>query len=279
MENYYNSILNLEEYYSLEDFENNIMPLIDPNLTYHNNISQQTHVRVTFQYGKKTKEAIISKNFLKIRFIFIRIYYKELYMNILVFRNGFNINNPKDLLNRINSLLYFRGAISICLTIKEFPLKNYYLEENQVNNNTIDIDKIFILKNKNKPSSSTCQINNDTKNIFLDNSMNMNNYTLKMLEKSQLNVNISNKNEKEEKLEKALKEEINKNEKLNKKINQLEALLFEEKNKNSDLNKKIIKLEEIVNNKENELNQLRDEIIKNTSEVNDLYKKINKKNK
>ena len=129
MENkqYLDYIMNLETYYSLEDFGNYNM--IENSLKTNCYVSQRPkfEVRVDFPIGNEVKEKIMEKNDLKKIYAFLRIYSTENnYINILVYRNEHNYYNSKDILDRINQMQIFKGPIRMHLEIDEYPLKNKY---------------------------------------------------------------------------------------------------------------------------------------------------------
>ena len=209
--NILNNILQLEEYFLLEDKNMiiNSLNFASPKEILEN---AKSFVRMTFLSGGDTKENIISKNEIKKYYFVFKLYYEDFYIILLVNKNDLNnnYNNNNDtniLINKINNIKYFRGVIRIKFNIREYPLYNYYLEEKQFNNE-IDIDKIFILKNKNK--------NNPFNRHTM--SMNENSITHLLNENNLLVYNNLNKDEKIKYLEKLLKEGKNKINELKEKL-------------------------------------------------------------
>ncbi len=136
------SIINLEEYYCLEDYGN--YQMLESTFTQHNK-SNTNKSRLIFEVDKKSKELIIEKKNIEKIYAHIRIYdsNKENYINIYINRQESKYDE-NNILSRINKRQFFKGIIFIKYKIKEFPLKNYYLEE-EVNNDGL-AEKVYILK-------------------------------------------------------------------------------------------------------------------------------------
>ena len=131
-------IFKLEEYYLLE--QNYQIFQIKENTIL--NIKQ---IRLTCESNGNCKEVIIEKEKIDNMYAPIKIFdsNKKNYINIYINKQEIK-NNKNDILNRINKKQFFKGAFIINFKIKEFPLKNYILEE-EVNNNGL-AEKIYILK-------------------------------------------------------------------------------------------------------------------------------------
>ena len=167
-------ILNLEEYFSLEDYSNFLMirKSIYDNSFFDINKEwdYSKYVNVTFPINTKSKEITIPKKSLKRIYCFIRIISdKKGYINILKNKNENNVYDPNEIINHINSLSFFKGPIIRLLKMDKYPLINKYLEEVQIYSNmniNKDIEKLFIIKdkpkniNENNNSSGIPKINN-----------------------------------------------------------------------------------------------------------------------
>ena len=283
-------ISKLQEFYCLDDYENFtiISNSINDMLNYDfQQMNYSKYISVTFYIQGREKQLIKEINNLKRIYLFIRIYYKERFINILINRN--EIISPKQLLDKINNIIYMKTAIKLNLGIKEFPLVKYFLQESQkIDQN---FDKVFFLvdiidvnnyfPNYNNPINNKIMIDNQNFNNFQNNNFNNNynqNYSNKLNNDPQFL-----KDEKIKELEKLLNEEKNKNKELNLKINDLELMLKEALNKNTELNKKIQNLEEQLNKKDttpiNNLNNeenLTEIIKKNNIEINELKAKLSR---
>ena len=123
-------ISKLPEFYCLEDFGNitmfhNFFNKI--NINSNKKLEPEKYIRIIFLIEGKEKEIVKEIIDAKKIFLFIKIYYNQCSINILINRN-FKINN-NEILNRINQKEYLKFPIKVNLKIHEFPLKNYYLEE------------------------------------------------------------------------------------------------------------------------------------------------------
>ena len=206
-----NNILQLEVYYLLGEKNVNV------NFVSKREIltNKTSLARITFLYEGNTMENIISEYDIKKCYSIIKLYYKDLYINILVYKDELNIYDKNALLKKINNINYFRGVFRIIFGIKEYPLENFYLEEKEMNNenNEIDIDKIFILKNRNERynSGSKMMSSNYKRSSFYVRSSNLNMNTMNNF--STNSYNDLNKDQKIKYLEKEniqLKARINK---------------------------------------------------------------------
>ena len=206
-----NNILQLEVYYLLGEKNVNV------NFVSKREIltNKTSLARITFLYEGNTMENIISKYDIKKCYSTIKLYYKDLYINILVYKDELNNYDKNALLKKINDINYFRGVLRIIFGIKEYPLENFYLEEKEMNNenNEIDLDKIFILKNRNERynSGSKMMSSNYKRSSFYVRSSNLNMNTMNNF--STNSYNDLNKDQKIKYLEKEniqLKARINK---------------------------------------------------------------------
>ena len=50
-----------------------------------------------------------------------------------------------DIMNKINSIHFFKGAFKVKLQIPEYPIKNYILEKKQKTDKDVDIEEVFFL--------------------------------------------------------------------------------------------------------------------------------------
>ena len=263
-----NNILELEEYYSLEDFGGYNMIQSQIHINSFSN-TNKSYVRVTFPFNGKAKEVIKEKNELKNIYSFIKIYSNQTnYINILINNNNKEYNNPNNIIKKINENYHLKSAIKINLKINEFPLKNYMLiPKEQI---FFDFDKVFILTpiqninnniNKNILNNNNQNIQNKISSnfnmpLYFNNNNKNNNYNII----NHINNNTLNNNNcyvvKIEELENLLNKEKNKNKELNSKINELEISLNEKIKENNNLNKRIIQLEELLKIKEKEIGKL-----------------------
>ena len=117
------NILFLEEFFSLEDFGGFNMIInsiktkvgLGPNLNKKEEITSTT-IRANFMVDNKEKEILIERNDLNKIFAFIRIYSNvNNFINIVMFRSDKYDKN--DIINRINSIHFFRGAFKVKLKI------------------------------------------------------------------------------------------------------------------------------------------------------------------
>ena len=197
-------IMNLEEYFSIEDYGNLLMvqTCIQTNkamdfllnskiyMTPSKEITPTT-LRVNFEVDKNQKEVFIEKTVLNKVYAFCKIY-SENNNFIKIITNRVEKFDTNDILKKINELKIFRGPILYQLKIKEFPISTYYLEEKpEINkdNNSEDIEKEFILKKINNIPNNNNQNNylNDNKNVI-------NSYESTMVVNKITNQNYSNNN-------------------------------------------------------------------------------------
>jgi len=198
--------LNLEEYYSIEDYESFLLiqtclqtsksSFFLFNSNKNNKLSDE-YIRVNFQVDDISKEVLIEKTLTKKIYTICKIYSENnKFIKILV--NRAKKYDTNEILKKINELTMFKGAFKIHLNIDEFPIQTYYLEEKGFQNN--DMEKEFILKkinniNQNININNRAQINN---NNIQPNNYNMNqNYNLNQINYNQNffnNNNINNNN-------------------------------------------------------------------------------------
>jgi len=166
-------IMNLEQYYSIEDFELllSIRDCCIYNDTYFSfnpkiylNILSNTTVRVNFEVNGREKEFLMDKKRIRIRKVAIYKIYSENNKFIKILASRIEKYDTKDILKKINEIRFFKGALREHLNINEFPIKTYYLEEREIQNsenNTEEIEKEFILKkiNNNLNLNSNNQMN------------------------------------------------------------------------------------------------------------------------
>ena len=289
--NFLQFISNLQEFYCLEDFVSFTMISNGMNDILNFDFQQMNYskyISVTFYIQGREKQLIKEMNNLKRIYLFIRIYYKERFINILINRN--KTVSPKEILDKINNINYMKTPIKLNLGIKEFPLVKYFLQESQNTEQNIDI--VFDLKDIIDANNYFPKYNNPINNKIMNDSQNFNNYQNNNFNNN-YNQNYSNKinnnqqflkDEKIKELEKLLNEEKNKNKELNLKINDLEFMLKEALNKNTELNQKIKTLEEqyinkkdtIPNNNLNNEENLTEIIKKNNIEINELKAKLSR---
>jgi len=198
--------LNLEEYYSIEDYESFLLiqtclqtsksSFFLFNSNKNNKLSDES-IRVNFQVDDISKEVLIEKTLTKKIYTICKIYSENnKFIKILV--NRAKKYDTNEILKKINELTMFKGAFKIHLNIDEFPIQTYYLEEKGFQNN--DMEKEFILKkinniNQNINMNNRAQINNN--NIQPNNYNMIQNYNLNQINYNQNfnnNNNINNNN-------------------------------------------------------------------------------------
>ena len=172
-------IMNLEEYFSVEDYSH--VNMMDSAIktkvgivnAFPSKVSNSTAIglstiRVNFMIKDKIKEIPLEKPYLKRICDFIKIYSSnDHFIRIIAFREEndyYNENGKKKLLDKMNSIKNFRGAILINLKINEFPLKNYILQNRGKNPEDYDFDQVFFLKKINNEFSND-NLNMQTKDV------------------------------------------------------------------------------------------------------------------
>ena len=272
-----NIIGELYEFYFFED----IFSLQNIDFNILNKLNREQNIALYYNINGKERQSIVKINDLKNRFLFVKINYRQNFINYIINKDNYNYNK---LLFKINNMIWLRPGIKFHLNINEFPLTNYFLEETNIHFNEAIFDKIYILKHMNE------------KNINLNNYINnLNNINNNFSNSFNSNNNFNNKQfiqeERIKELEKLLKVEKDNNKNLYERINKLETSLNEKINQNEDLKKKLKNLEDTLNQKTNELinktnelnqmnkinlnqNQLNEIINKNNSEIENLKSKI-----
>ena len=120
----------IEEYFSLEDYDNYLFAANTLGTNLHNSNNQI--IRVMFEVDKKYKELCVEKKNIEKIYTHIKIYNsnEDNFINIYI-NNGKNDNVENYILTRINSMRYFKYVISSKLGIKEYPLITYFLEKKE----------------------------------------------------------------------------------------------------------------------------------------------------
>ena len=153
--------LNLEEYYSIEDYGSLLLvqtclqtsksSFFLFNSNKNNNLSDES-IKVYFQVDDRSKEVLIEKTLIKKIYTIYKIYSENnKFIKILV--NRAEKYDTNEILKKINELTMFKGPFKIHLNIDEFPIQTYYLEEKGFQNN--DMEKEFILKKINNKYNIT----------------------------------------------------------------------------------------------------------------------------
>ena len=148
--------LDLDEIYLVEDFGAYQMV----NTCFQTGKNQQKinkidYIRVIVDFNNKDKEITLKKENIKKIYSFLRIKYNNKNMDILI--NNDKNYQPQMVMDKINSRRTMKGFIKIQLNIKEFPLKNYILEE--TNEIIPDYTKIFLLKLKGQNQNTNSNPN------------------------------------------------------------------------------------------------------------------------
>ena len=183
-------IMNLEEYYSIEDYAYFLMiqtslitmkamdiffnSIINFNKNSENTI---TTVRVNFLVDGKIKEILIEKRKLIIAYAICKIFSENNnFIKILV--NRTEKYDTNEILKKINENKMFKGALKLHLNINEFPIKSYYLEEREIQNtknNTEEVEKEFILKKLSNKENNINQNNMKNFKNFDEDKIKLNN--------------------------------------------------------------------------------------------------------
>ena len=166
----FEKIFALTELYSIEDYQlYNMTNIYLPDLANKDNANPLEHIRVIFDFFNRDKEIVVNKKNAKQLYLFLKIKYDINDMNLILYKN--DKYNLDYVLQKINSRKNIKGFIKMKLKIKEFPLKNYILEE--TNETETDFDKILLLKKKNNN-----HINNNNKTTLVTKELNsINNLT------------------------------------------------------------------------------------------------------
>ena len=209
--NIFGQIMNLEEYYSIEDYGNFLtiqtclrtMKASDfffsSKIDLNKNKITNTTVRAYFLIDGKEKELLIVKNILIKAFAIFKIYSENnKFIKILVNRaEKYDIN---EILKKINENIIFKSAFRIYLNINEFPIETYFLEEREIQNAeniTEGVEKEFILKKLNKKENNINQISMNNRVNFVnsdENKINLDNINQKNFKHINNNNNINQYN-------------------------------------------------------------------------------------
>ena len=208
--NYQDAILSLPEVYSIEEYQlftmmntcfkqfpaNNMQ--FEMNTGSKNSVIKENFnnlIRVIFYINNKDKEIIMKTSDLKKVYSFVKIYY--LNNNIAILVNQEDTNNPKNIINKINSKIGISGYMKMKLKFHQYPIKDYYLEEVIIENNE-DYEKAFILKNKDNSFTNNNSFNsiNDQKEtmMVLNSTNNLYQNTNTIISSSENKTNIQNYN-------------------------------------------------------------------------------------
>ena len=165
-------VFDLDEIYLVEDYNTHQM-INTGNTSVKTYMSKQKinksdYIRVIVDFNNNDKEIILKKEYIKKIYSFLRIIYNNKSMNILI--NNDNNYQPQMVLNKINSRRTIKGFIKIHLNIKEFPLKNFFLED--TNEIIPDYTKIFLLKEKGLNQNANPIYDNRNTTIININSIN-----------------------------------------------------------------------------------------------------------
>ena len=208
--NYQDAILSLPEVYSIEEYQlftmmntcfkqfpaNNMQ--FEMNTGSKNSVIKENFnnlIRVIFYINNKEKEIIMKTSDLKKVYSFVKIYF--LNNNIAILVNQEDANNPKNIINKINSKIGISGYMKMKLKFHQYPIKDYYLEEVIIENNE-DYEKAFILKNKDNSFTNNNSFNsiNDQKEtmMVLNSTNNLYQNTNTIISSSENKTNIQNYN-------------------------------------------------------------------------------------
>ena len=165
-------VFDLDEIYLLESYNAHQM-INTGNTSVKTYMSKQKinkldYIRVIVDFNNKDKEIILKKEYIKKIYSFLRIIYNNKSMNILI--NNDNNYQPQMVMDKINSRRTIKGFIKIHLNIKEFPLKNFFLED--TNEIIPDYTKIFLLKEKGLNQNANPIYDNRNTTIININSIN-----------------------------------------------------------------------------------------------------------
>ena len=163
-----------EEYYSLEDLGSFFMirksiKTIDFIEFMH--IKKKGDIIVKFPLKSYSEGfPMFKKDLIKI-YSFIKLIYKEKYMNLLVFSERNYEQN--DILNKINNIPLFKSVINLKLGINEFPLINFTLIEPKKYEENNEYAKIYYLIYKKDINKFNNKLNkkNSCPNIILNNNI------------------------------------------------------------------------------------------------------------
>ena len=130
--------LYLEEYYSVEDYENFLMfqtclQTVEGmdllyNLKLKNNKVTKTTVKVYFLINGEPKVILSEKKILNKIYAFCKIYTDNSHF-IKTIINRAEKYDTNEILKKINNLIYYKDTFKAYFNIDEFPIKTYCLEE------------------------------------------------------------------------------------------------------------------------------------------------------
>ena len=192
----------LEEYYSIEDYGSllSVQTCLQSSKSSDfflfnsckNDELEDKSIRVNFEIDGVSKEVLIEKALTKKIYKICKIYSENnKFIKILV--NRAEKYDTNEILKKINELKMFKGALRIHLNLDEFPIKTYYLEEREFQNN--EIEKEFILKKINSNINQNININNRAQ--INNNNIQANNYNVNQnynLNQINFNQNFCNNN-------------------------------------------------------------------------------------
>ena len=141
--NLFDFLINLPQFYYIEDYTNITMY---PNfyINYNKELEPNKNcIGINVLIEGKEKQIIKEINYAKRIFSFVKIYYNQYNINLLLNRNS--KLNGNEILHKINQQKYLKNPIKIHLKINEFPLTNYCLEEQNFNYEN-NINNTYILK-------------------------------------------------------------------------------------------------------------------------------------
>ena len=207
MPNLLEQIMNLEEYYSIEDYGIFLtiqtclqtMKALDFFFSSKINLNKNKitihTVKANFLVDRKMKEVLIEKSILIKGFAIFKIYSENnKFIKILVNRvEKYDIN---EILKKINENIIFKIAFRIYLNINEFPIETYFLEEREIQNAeniTEGVEKEFILKKLNKKENNINQISMNNRVNFVnsdENKINLDNINQKNFKHIKKKINI-----------------------------------------------------------------------------------------
>ena len=135
IQEYLKSILDLEEFYLVEDYSIYFKVKNSVIIGSNNSSKKIRLIRLMVQYNSSTSmEDFVYKCNIDTIFEHLKIYEpnKKNFINIYVKREESNIYDGRKILEKINRKSFLRPIFLKNLKIKEFPLKKYSLE--QINN-------------------------------------------------------------------------------------------------------------------------------------------------
>ena len=141
---------NIDEFYCLEDFYNfNMVHSCKTFIFLKENINPENYIAVTFFKDNREKQLIQKKIQINKIYFFIRIYFQNHYINLLINRKE-KIDGD-EILKKINNIELLRSPIKFCLKIFEFPLEGFLEEKNEAEKDN-NYDKIYQIKSLSQTS-------------------------------------------------------------------------------------------------------------------------------